>query len=128
MVFLFSVDLAQCINALLLKMILSLLKTLILMNHDIPYLLREVKSPYRIVSYQLISMHYQKQGLPLRRWLKNLTRIFFKYMKNNYFAKKAQMLVIGDYQHFKGYTLFLCKEHAIELHHLQKEYKLKYLE
>lgn len=37
-------------------------------------------------------------------------------------------VVIGDHQHFKGYTLFLCKQHVPELHHLPLSFKLKYLE
>ncbi|MGF7145867.1 diadenosine tetraphosphate (Ap4A) HIT family hydrolase [Anaerotaenia torta] len=49
---------------------------------------------------------------------------------NPYFVKELETgyVVIGDHQHFKGYTLFLCKEHVTELHYLQKEYRLKYLE
>ncbi|RKD33995.1 HIT family protein [Lacrimispora algidixylanolytica] len=48
---------------------------------------------------------------------------------NPYFVMELETgyVVMGDHQHFKGYALFLCKEHAIELHHLQEEYKLKYL-
>lgn len=49
---------------------------------------------------------------------------------NPYFVIELEtgFVVIGDHQHFKGYTLFLCKEHSTELHFLQKEYKMKYLE
>lgn len=49
---------------------------------------------------------------------------------NPYFVKELETgyVVIGDNQHFKGYTLFLCKEHKTELFHLDKETKLKYLE
>lgn len=49
---------------------------------------------------------------------------------NPYFVIELETgyVVIGDHQRFKGYTLFLCKEHSIELHFLQKEYKMKYLE
>lgn len=36
-------------------------------------------------------------------------------------------MVIGDHQRFKGYTLFLCKEHATELHHLPKDFRDKHL-
>jgi diadenosine tetraphosphate (Ap4A) HIT family hydrolase len=48
---------------------------------------------------------------------------------NPYFVMELETgyVVMGDHQHFKGYTLFLCKEHVIELHHLKEEYKLKYL-
>lgn len=54
-------------------------------------------------------------------------------IKNNanpYFVKETETgyVVIGDYQYFKGYTLFLCKEHKTELYHLEKEFKMKFLE
>jgi len=34
--------------------------------------------------------------------------------KNRYFVKELETgyVVLGDYQRFKGYTLFLCKVHA----------------
>lgn len=49
---------------------------------------------------------------------------------NPYFVKEMETgyVVIGDNQHFKGYTLFLCKQHKTELFHLDKDYKLKFLE
>ena len=49
---------------------------------------------------------------------------------NPHFVKELETgyVVIGDHQHFKGYTLFLCKEHTTELHFLEKSFKLKYLE
>jgi len=49
---------------------------------------------------------------------------------NPYFVKELETgyVVIGDHQHFKGYTLFLCKEHTTELHFLDKDFRLKYLE
>ena len=39
---------------------------------------------------------------------------------NPYFVKEMETgyVVIGDNQHFKGYTLFLCKDHQTELFHL----------
>ena len=37
-------------------------------------------------------------------------------------------VVIGDHQHFKGYPLFLCKEHQTELFHLERETKVRFLE
>ena len=37
-------------------------------------------------------------------------------------------VVFGDYQFFKGYTIFLCKQHVCELHDLQPEFKKQYLE
>ena len=46
-------------------------------------------------------------------------------IKNNtnpYFVKELDTgyVVIGDNQHFKGYTLFLCKQHETELFILRK--------
>ena len=40
--------------------------------------------------------------------------------KNPYFVKELETgyVVIGDHQYFKGYTLFLAKEHITELHHI----------
>ncbi len=42
---------------------------------------------------------------------------------NPYFVKEMQTgyVVIGDFQHFKGYTLFLYKHHKIELFDLDIE-------
>lgn len=37
-------------------------------------------------------------------------------------------VVIGDHQHFEGYTLFLCKRHVTELHQLDRAFKLRFLE
>ena len=51
--------------------------------------------------------------------------------KNNpYFVKEMETgyVVMGDHQHFRGYTLFLCKEHKTELHYLNHEFKLQFLE
>ena len=41
---------------------------------------------------------------------------------NPWFVKELETgyVVIGDYQHFKGYTLFLCKEHKTELYQLDQ--------
>lgn len=49
---------------------------------------------------------------------------------NPYFVKELETgyVVIGDNQHFKGYTLFLCKEHKTELFQLDQDKKLKFLE
>lgn len=48
---------------------------------------------------------------------------------NPYFVKELETgyVVIGDHQHFQGYTLFLCKEHCTELFHLDAETRQKYL-
>ena len=50
--------------------------------------------------------------------------------ENPYFVKELQTgyVVIGDHQHFRGYTLFLCKEHQTELFHLDIDTKTKFLE
>lgn len=49
---------------------------------------------------------------------------------NPYFVKELETgyVVIGDNQHFKGYILFLCKEHKTELFHLDHSQKMKFLE
>ena len=49
---------------------------------------------------------------------------------NPYFVKELQTgyIVLGDHQHFKGYTLFLCKEHKSELFHLEPKQKTLFLE
>lgn len=49
---------------------------------------------------------------------------------NPYFVKELETgyVVLGDNQHFKGYTLFLCKDHKVELFHLDHEIKMKFME
>ena len=49
---------------------------------------------------------------------------------NPYFVKEMETgyVVLGDHQHFEGYTLFLCKKHVTELFHLEPKYKIKFLE
>jgi len=49
---------------------------------------------------------------------------------NPYFVIELETgyVVVGDHQHFKGYTLFLCKQHTEELHLLNKEFKHKFLD
>jgi len=49
---------------------------------------------------------------------------------NPWFVKELETgyVVMGDHQHFRGYTLLLCKEHASELHELAPAFKLKFLE
>lgn len=49
---------------------------------------------------------------------------------NPYFIAELEtgFVVAGDHQFFRGYTLFLCKHHIQELHQLEKEFKLKFLE
>ncbi len=53
-----------------------------------------------------------------------------KRNENPYLVKELETgyVVIGDYQRFNGYALFLCKEHVTELHHLDRAFKIKYLE
>ena len=49
---------------------------------------------------------------------------------NPYFVRELETgyVVIGDHQHFYRYTLFLCKEHKTELHYLDRDFKIKFLE
>lgn len=50
--------------------------------------------------------------------------------KNPYFVRELETgyVVLGDHQHFEGYTLFLCKEHKTELFQMDAAMKIKYLE
>ncbi len=52
-----------------------------------------------------------------------------KRKENPYFVKEMETgyVVLGDNQHFKGYTLFLYKEHIVELFHLHPEMRIKHL-
>ncbi len=49
---------------------------------------------------------------------------------NPYFVKelKTGYVVIGDHQQFKGYTLFLCKQHETELFHLDKDFSAEFMQ
>ncbi len=49
--------------------------------------------------------------------------------ENPYFVKELETgyVVIGDFQHFYGYSLFLCKEHKTELEQLEKRFRDKFL-
>lgn len=49
--------------------------------------------------------------------------------KNPYFVAelKTGYVVLGDYQFFKGYTLFLCRRHANELHELPPGFRREHL-
>ena len=53
-----------------------------------------------------------------------------KENNNPWFVKELETgyVVIGDNQHFQGYTLFLCKEHKMELFQLDHATKMKFLE
>lgn len=48
---------------------------------------------------------------------------------NPYFVKELETgyVVVADNQHFKGYTLFLCKKHETELFHLDNEFATKFM-
>lgn len=49
---------------------------------------------------------------------------------NQYFVKELETgyIVLGDFQFYKGYTLFLCKNHVAELHELPRDFRKKFLE
>ncbi len=53
-----------------------------------------------------------------------------KQNRNPYFIKELETgyVVLGDHQYFKGYCLLLCKEHKKELHELDKDFRIKFLE
>lgn len=49
--------------------------------------------------------------------------------KNRYFVRETETgyVVLGDYQRFPGYTVFICKQHATELHQLDPDFRAKFL-
>lgn len=48
---------------------------------------------------------------------------------NPYFVceLKTGYVVVGDHQFFRGYTLFLCKDHKRELHELEPGFRKEFL-
>ena len=48
---------------------------------------------------------------------------------NPYFVKELNTgyIVIGDNQHFLGYTLFLCKQHKTEIFHLDSDFQSEFM-
>lgn len=50
--------------------------------------------------------------------------------KDKHFVKelKTGYVVIGNYADAYGWTIFLCKKHKEELHELDKDFRLKFLE
>jgi len=49
--------------------------------------------------------------------------------RNPYFVRELETgyAVIGDHQYFRGYTLFLCKQHVTELYDLEPAFRAQYL-
>ncbi len=49
--------------------------------------------------------------------------------RNKYFIRELETgyVVLGDYQRFKGYTVFLCKTHTTELHFLEEAFRKQFL-
>lgn len=49
---------------------------------------------------------------------------------NKYFVAEfpSGYAVLGDFQFYHGYTIFLSKVHAVELHELSKKQRLQFLE
>ena len=50
--------------------------------------------------------------------------------ENPYFVTELETgyAVIGDHQYFKGYCLFLCKVHEVDLHRLPIAFRTRFLE
>ncbi len=48
---------------------------------------------------------------------------------NPYFVRELETgyVVLGDHQRFEGYTLLLCREHAVELSHLAPDFRAAFL-
>lgn len=49
--------------------------------------------------------------------------------ENPYFVRETETgyVVIGDSQRIEGYTVFLCKEHATELFHLEEGFRQRFM-
>lgn len=49
---------------------------------------------------------------------------------NPYFVVELETgyVVLGDFQFYRGYTIFICKKHKKELHELEIDFRLKFLE
>lgn len=58
------------------------------------------------------------------QWIENI-----KSGKDPFFVLELRTgyVVIGHYQYFPGYTLFLCKKHVSELHELPKTFRQQFL-
>lgn len=54
---------------------------------------------------------------------------WIKKGENPYFVRELSTgyVVIGDCQRIRGYSLFLCKEHATELHFLEPDFRARFL-
>lgn len=50
--------------------------------------------------------------------------------QNPYFVKELETgyVVLADHQSYRGYTLFLCKQHVHELHELDNDFREKFLQ
>ena len=55
---------------------------------------------------------------------------FIKTGENPCFVRELETgyVVIGDHQYFKGYTLFLAKEHVTVVYHMEISVKFRFLE
>lgn len=55
--------------------------------------------------------------------------VMIQNRQNPYFVAELETgyVVLGDHQFFRGYTLFLCKEHKYELHELDADFRTKFL-
>ncbi len=49
--------------------------------------------------------------------------------KNPWFVKELETgyVILGWNQHFYGYSLFICKQHVVELFDLDVDYRMKYM-
>ena len=54
---------------------------------------------------------------------------WIKEGRNPYFVRELHTgyVVIGDHQRIKGYTVFICREHATELHFLEPSFRDEFL-
>lgn len=79
--------------------------------------------------FELFSRHYLENG---GLSMCDICNIIEKSLrgKNPFFVKELEtgIVVLGWNQHFYGYSIFMCKQHASELYHLDKDFCAKFME
>lgn len=59
----------------------------------------------------------------------SLCQQILNFRQNPYFVSELTTgyVILGTYQFFRGYTLFVCKKHVAELHKLPDKFKQQFL-
>ncbi len=72
----------------------------------------------------VLDLKHEKGGCKICSRIKQI-----KNHKNPFYVAELETgyVCIGEFQFFKGYTVFMHKEHVRELHDLKEEFRMKYL-